>query len=101
MKATKQQRITQLQAILLTHFDDKVEMSKPQYRTVNEDFWSLADLIARQWKNNYCDGFGMVNIEQGYDFIIEHLDELKKLNMISESGKNNSGCILWERWELQ
>ena len=97
----KQQRITQLQAILLTHFDDKVEMSKSQYLTVNKDFWSLADLIARQYLNNGCDGFGMVNIEQGYDLVIEHLDELKELNMISESGKNNSGYILWERWELQ
>jgi len=26
-----------------------------------------------------------------------HLDELKKLNMISESAKNNRGFILWER----
>ena len=97
----KEKRIDELQAVLLNHFDDKEHYSDIVYRTANDDYYSLSDLIARQWINNGCDGFGMVNISKGYDFIIEHLDELKALNMISESAKNNSGITLWKGYNLR
>lgn len=94
------ERITQLQAIMLTHFEDKKEYSKAQYRTVNEDFWSLADMLSRQWLNNHCDGFDMVNVYDGYCFVVDNKEELKALNMLSESGINNSGFPLWKNWEI-
>ena len=96
----KEKRIDELQAVLLNHFDDKEHYSDIVYRTVNDEYYTLADLIARQWLNNACDGFGMVNIYKGYYFIKEHLDELKALNMISESAKNNSGFTLWNGYDL-
>lgn len=93
-------RITQLHAILLSYFNDKEEHSQDIYRFVNADYWTLSDLIVRQFLNNGGDGFGISNVEDGYRFVEKHKHELRFLNMLSEIGWNNSNMIIWENWEI-
>ena len=98
---TSNERITQLHAILLTHFTDKEEYSLERYRFANDDYWSLADLIARQYLNNGHDGFDTVNVGEGYRFIVENKNELKEVGMLSKTGTNNAGILLWDNWEVE
>ena len=93
--------IIQLQASLLSYFDDKEEYSKENYLFVNNDYYTLADLIARQYINNGCDGFGMVKVHEAYRFVVNNLEHLKTHNMISETATNNFGITLWENWGIQ
>ena len=80
---------------------DKEEMSKEIYQTVNDEKWTLADLFVRQYLNNGGDGFGMENVRDNYDFLVEHKEELIKYNMISKIGTNNSGFNLWNDYKYE
>ena len=93
-------QVAQLHAMLLTHFEDKELYNKDEHLFVNADYWTLADLIVRQWLNNGADGFGMNNTAEGYEFVRNHRNELRDLNMLSEEGRNNSGMPLWTNWEV-
>lgn len=62
---------------------------------VNAKNWTAADLILRRYLNDGCDGFGIINIFDAYDFIITNKQSLIANNMISKKGTNNSGFDLW------
>lgn len=68
---------------------------------VNEDKWTLVDLFVRQYLNNGVDGFGLSNVEEMYNFIIENKEEFIKHNMLSKDGYNNSGNILWDNYRIE
>ena len=84
---------------LLSDFENKEEMSKAIYEEVNDKKWTLADLVIRQYLNNGGDGFGMKNVRDNYDFLVEHKEELIKYNMVSKEGANNSGFNLWKNYK--
>jgi hypothetical protein len=63
--------------------------------TINDDYWTMADLFIRQWLNNGSDGFDMENVEHVYKVLKDHKDLLISENMVSKSGFNNSGFPLW------
>ena len=65
----------------------------------NEKTWSLAELFIRQWLNNYDDGFGLNNVGQVYEYLVQHKKDLRKFNMISKQGRNNSGYVLWDNYK--
>ncbi len=67
---------------------------------VNEESWTLADLFARLWLNNGCDGFGMVNVKKMYDLLCENKQLLIDNNMISKEARNNYGIPLWEEYNF-
>ena len=85
---------------LLKYFDDKNEFSKEIYHTVNDEKYTLADLVIRQYLNNGGNGFGMVNVENNYFWLKEIKDDLIKHNLVSESAKNNFGFPLWENYNF-
>lgn len=90
----------ELHDTLLSYFDNEQEYQKDIYSTVNDDYYTLADMIARQYINNNCDGFDMFNIYEAYCYVIDNLDDLKAHNMISETASNNSGFTLWKNWGI-
>ena len=59
------------------------------------DKWTICDLFIRQWLNNMCDGFGMINVRKMYTYLRAWKDVLIEENMINEKGFNNSGFPLW------
>lgn len=68
--------------------------------TINDDYWTMADLFIRQWLNNGGNGFGMVNVDYMYSLLKEHKDLLIKENMVSKRGANNSGFPLWNDYNF-
>ena len=95
MKKTKEEIINKL----LKNCTDKL-MKNPIYHTVNNEKWTIADLFIRQWLNNGCDGFDMVNVLETYDWLVTIKEELIKFNLVSENGRNNSGFPLWENYDF-
>jgi hypothetical protein len=85
---------------LLESFIDKEEYSKPIYHTVNDKKYTLADLMIRQFLNNGCDGFDMVNVGENYGWLLSIKDDLIKYNLISKNAKNNSGFPLWNNYDF-
>ena len=85
---------------LLESFTDKEEYSKPIYHSVNDQKYTLADLIIRQELNNGCDGFDMVNVNNTYYWLKEIKDDLIKHNLLSKSACNNSGFPLWDNYNI-
>jgi hypothetical protein len=85
---------------LLEFFTVKDEYSKEAYSQVNKEVWTLADLLVRQWLNNGGDGFEMVNVYEGYEFVKEHKQELIDNNMLSKEGFNNAGFRIWDNYEI-
>ena len=65
---------------------------------VSDDWWTLAELFARQWLNNGGDGFGMVNVRKMYNLLCENKQLLIDNDMISKEGRNNSGYPLWNEY---
>lgn len=65
-----------------------------------EKNWSIADLFLRQYLNNMCDGFGMKNVCEVYDYLCEIKSDLIKFNLISKEGWNNSGYPIWDNFEI-
>jgi hypothetical protein len=63
--------------------------------------WTIADLFIRQYLNNFCDGFGMKNVEAVYYYLLEHKADLIKYNLISKNGWNNSGYPLWSDYNFE
>ena len=68
---------------------------------VNNTKWTLADLFIRQWKNNMCDGFGLVNVYEVYMYLVDHKEDLIKYNLLSKNGINNCGYSLWENYNIE
>jgi hypothetical protein len=90
MNMNKEELIETLQS----NYDDDAPIE------VNDRHWTLADLFARQWLNNACDGFGMVNVEQMYNLLCEHKQLLIDNSMISKVARGNSGYPLWEGYDF-
>jgi hypothetical protein len=67
---------------------------------VHDEQWTLVDLFARQWLNNGCDGFGMVNVKKMYKLLCENKQLLIDNNMISKEARNNFGFPLWEEYNF-
>ena len=65
----------------------------------NKDKWSLADLFIRQYLNNRCDGFGLYNVNDVYNYLVKHKKELIANHMVSRAGRNNCGYTLWKNYE--
>ncbi len=93
---TKQEYINKL----LDHYQVRSEYSETRYHTVNNDYWTIADMIIRQKLNNNGAGFGIVRVHEGYKFIKQHKQELIKLDMISKDGVNNAGFTLWRDYNF-
>jgi hypothetical protein len=93
---TKEQIIKRL----LRDFDEKEEYSKEIYHEANDEKWTLADLMIRQFLNNGCNGFGMVRVGHNYYWLVSIKDELIKYNLVSKNGFNNSGFPLWENYDF-
>lgn len=67
---------------------------------VNDEYWTLADLFIRQWLNNGCDGFEMVNVRKMFNLLSKHKQLLIDNNMLSKNGRNNFGIPLWENYNF-
>lgn len=95
---TKEQIIEKL----LKNCDEehRLEMQKEIYHSVNSEEWTIADLFIRQWLNNGSDGFGMKNVDKMYTYLQSSREELIEYDLISESGRNNSGFPLWTEYNF-
>ena len=67
---------------------------------VNDEYWTLADLFIRQWLNNGCNGFEMVNVKKMFNLLSKHKQLLIDNNMLSKDGYNNSGFPLWKNYNF-
>lgn len=65
---------------------------------VNDDDYTLVELFVRQYLNNREDGFGLLNVEECFDYIMDNIDFIIEQEMISEEGYNNSGHKLWSNY---
>jgi len=79
---------------LQSNYDDEAPIE------VNDEQWTLADLFARQYLNNACDGFYMTDVKAMYVLLCENKELLLDNNMISESARNNSGYPLWDNFDF-
>ena len=66
----------------------------------NKDKWTLADLSIRQYLNNQCDGFGLYNVKDVYNYLVKNREKLIANRMVSPEGRNNFGCTLWKKYEF-
>lgn len=82
-------------------FDTKSDYTKAVWYEGDSEHWSLADLFIRQYLNNGCNGFGMVNVENVYSWLVSIKDFLVKENMVSRTGVNNSGFQLWSDYGFE
>jgi hypothetical protein len=90
----------QLIATMVENLNKKTYKDLPPV-VENEKEWTIADLFIRQLLNNGGDGFGLKNVGFVYfDIILPNKDLLIKEKMISKTGKNNSGFILWEDYNF-
>ena len=80
--------------ILQSNYDDEAPIE------VNDELWTLADLFARQYLNNGCDGFYMTDVRAMYVLLCKNKELLLDNNMISESASNNSGYPLWDNFDF-
>jgi len=85
---------------LLEDFEDKEEMSKEIYHSVNSLKWTLPELMIRQFLNNGGDGFGMTNVDYNYGWLKSIKEDLINYDLISDSGKNNFGFPLWNNYNF-
>ncbi len=58
----------------------------PRVAEENATRWTVADLFIRQWLNNGCDGFGMINVEEMFEYLVSKRDVLVEKRLISEGG---------------
>ena len=72
----------------------------PNLLNINDKSWTIAELFIRQYLNNMCDGFGMKNVEEMYEYLYENKEKLIKYNLLSKKGTNSSGYSLWYNYEL-
>ena len=79
---------------------ENCEHSNNDLRVQLEDVWTIADLFIRQHLNNGVDGFGMRNVAEMFDYLVECKDELIQYNLLSEEGRNNSGFPLWKNHDF-
>ena len=83
---------------------DKESMEKSPDDTDDpriEKFWTVADLFIRQYLNNACDGFGMENVEEIFQYLVTVKKELVDFKLISKDGFNNSGFSLWKDYDFE
>lgn len=71
---------------------------KEYFPRVNDEEWTLVELFVRQYLNNGIDGFGMFNVEECFDYIMDNIDFIIEQDMISETGWNSSGQELWSNY---
>lgn len=68
------------------------------FTRVNDDEWTLVESFVRQYINNGIDGFGLLNVEECFDYIMDNIDFIIEQDMISEKGWNASGYELWSNY---
>ena len=69
--------------------------------TVNGKIWTLADLFIRQFLNNMCDGFGLLNVYEVYNYLVLNKEYLIRYDLVSKDGFNNSGYPLWKDYNFE
>jgi hypothetical protein len=79
---------------------ENCEDSNNDLRVQLEDVWTIAELFIRQHLNNGCDGFGMRNVAEMYEYLCEHKEELIEYDLISKVGFNNHGFPLWKDYDF-
>jgi len=79
---------------------EEPKYSDPKFHSVNRDNWTIADLFIRQHLNNGCDGFGMENVAEVYDYLVKHKGKLMEYNLLSKDGMNNFGFTLWKNYNI-
>ena len=78
----------------------KITMKDKKYYKVNDKNWTIADLFIRQQLNNGCDGFGMENVYEVYNYLLENKEQLIEYDLLSNDGFNNSGFPLWKNYNF-
>jgi len=81
--------------------ENRITMKDKKYHKVNDKNWTIADLFIRQQLNNGCDGFGMENVYEVYDYLLENKEQLIEYDLLSKDGFNNSGFPLWKNYNLE
>ena len=90
---------TEIIAYLLMNYEEQ-----PEDKIVDSSsrtLWTLADLFIRQYLNNGCDGFGLKNVKNVFEYLIKKKDDLIKFNLVSKDGYNNSGYPLWKDFAFE
>mmetsp|Transcript_40032 Transcript_40032/g.78223 ORF Transcript_40032/g.78223 Transcript_40032/m.78223 type:complete len:107 (+) Transcript_40032:99-419(+) len=80
--------------------ETKIEMSQEKFHSPNGNNWTIADLFLRQFLNNMVDGFGMKNVYEMFGYLVENKRALKKYDLVSRDGYNNSGFPLWKNYDF-
>ena len=96
----KQMDRNKLIAILQSNYTGKLVDGDDVPIEVNDEYWTLADLFIRQWLNNGCNGFEMVNVRKMFNLLSKHKQLLIDNNMLSKNGRNNMGFPLWENYNF-
>lgn len=74
---------------------------------LKKDKWTPVDLIIREYLNNGAGsskgflGVTPARCVAGYDFAVDHKEELIEMNMISKDGWNNFGFPLWKDYGFE
>ena len=68
------------------NLDESILAIAPRVAEENATKWTVADLFIRQWLNNGCDGFGMINVEEMFEYLLSKRDVLVEKRLISEGG---------------
>ena len=85
---------------LLKGYDNKEEMKREKYHIINDVYWTIAELVIRQYLNNGGDGFDMINVEENYMWLKTIKDDLIKYNLLSKEGTSGSGFTLWKNYKF-
>ena len=88
-------------ATLLSNCTEEFKGKAEKLHSVNKDSWTIADLFIRQHMNNMCDGFGMVNVTNMYNYLVSIKHSLIEYNLLSKTGYNNSGYKLWDDYNIE
>ena len=73
-------------APLCQNIDKSILEIVPRVTDENATRWTVADLFIRQWLSNGCDGFGMINVEAMFEYLVSKRDVLVEKRLISEGG---------------
>ena len=68
------------------------------YTRTNKEEWTLVEAFVRQYLNNGSDGFGLLNVEECFNYIMDNIDFIIEQDMISETGWSKAGYALWTNY---
>lgn len=85
----------------LANCDEELQNGQREHpQVVNDSNWTVVELFVRQYLNNMSDGFGMTNVQETYEWLVEIQPLLIKYNLLGETGRNNSGFPLWSNYDI-